>query len=396
MRRVAWFVAVMVLTAGCVGRPDVARLPVTTTTSTTTTTTLPPSTTTTIEESPAVRTAPWAAPSLTDVPDVLAAQWEAAANREWCSALFPSNPGDLGDGVIRSADFTDGWAVAWDLPSGSGRSAGGEYCTDCGRGAYGIAGTGLRAVGNETDVFADRFLYDDGSKLAIGFEDGATTAVGAPLPAELLVTGEGCLYQVWSFLGTDHLEALLAQLRFVDGMRGEPTAWLSQISSPAARDLGDPPWGQAPLARDAVPDAAYLEWAGEKGAPTTCPMLYFADLGDADGATIRRAANEGEMLVAWDLPSGPGHSGASEPCDDCGRGVIGLGTFPADTRQDSPAVYTWSDGSDATTLTGPYRYGTEAFVHVTGFDCTYWVWSHLGADHLEYLLGQLRRVEGAP
>ena len=125
-------------------------------------------------------------------------------------------------------------------------------------------------------------------------------------------------------------------------------------------------------------------------------MLYFADLGDADGATIRRAANEGEMLVAWDLPSGPGHSGASEPCDDCGRGVIGLGTFPADTRQDSPAVYTWSDGSDATTLTGPYRYGTEAFVHVTGFDCTYWVWSHLGADHLEYLLGQLRRVEGLP
>jgi len=398
VQRIAVAVVLALLGAACVSRPDVVRLPVTTITHTATTTTAPPPTViTTIVEppEPEVRAAPWAAPPLTDTPDVLAAQWEAAANREWCSALFPANPDTLGAGaVIRSANFSDGWAVAWDLGSGPGRFATGEYCTDCGRGAYGIAGTGLRAVGDETDAFADRFFYDDGSELAIGFEGGAGAAVGAPLLAELLITGEGCLYQVWSFLGNEHLETLLTQLRFVEGMRGEQTPWLSQL--PPVRDLGDPPWQQAPLALDDVPDAAYLEWADELGAPEGCPMLYFADLGDADGAKIRRAANQGQMLVAWDLPSGPGHNAGGEPCDDCGRGVIGLGTFPAGTLQDLPVNYTWSDGSEAHTLTGPYRYGTEAFVEIPGFDCTYWVWSHLGADHLEYLLGQLRMVDGAP
>jgi hypothetical protein len=124
-------------------------------------------------------------------------------------------------------------------------------------------------------------------------------------------------------------------------------------------------------------------------------MLYFADPGDASGATIRHAANEGEMLVAWDLADGPGHFGDSSPCEDCGRGVVGLGTFQH-SGYAGHVSYTWSDGSEARLRVEPFSYGIEAFVRIEGFDCDYWVWSHLGEDHLEYLLSQLRRVEGSP
>ena len=41
-------------------------------------------------------------------------------------------------------------------------------------------------------------------------------------------------------------------------------------------------------------------------------------------------------------------------------------------------------------------HGVEAFVRVSGFDCDYWVWSHLGEEHLVELLSNLRRVEDAP
>ena len=62
----------------------------------------------------------------------------------------------------------------------------------------------------------------------------------------------------------------------------------------------------------------------------------------------------------------------------------------------STTCFTWSDGSEARLRTGPASYGVEAFVRVTGFSCDYWVWTHLGEEHLLYLMSQLRRVEGKP
>lgn len=385
------------LVAGCGAAPESFDQPntgtstpaaaVTTTTSAVTTTTAPPR----------GAIVPWHGSVLatSSVPAVVVEQWNAADNRSWCSALFPEDPTTLAaDASIRSANFGDGWGVAWDLPAGPGRHASGEYCADCGRGAYGIAGIDARAAGTESDRWPTTIDYADGSKLGYGYEGDAAADSGAPLLAYLLVQNEGCSYNVWSFLGEGHLLDLVDRLRRVDGLAGDPTPWLSELPPPEINGLGAPPWQLPSLVAQDVPDIAHQEWA-EAGSPGSCPMLFYADLGDADGAVIRHAANAGEMLVAWDLPDGPGHAGDGSPCDDCGRGVVGLGTFPPGSYA-GPVSYSWSDGSKARLRTGPYSYGVEAFVSIAGFDCDYWMWSHLGEQHLEYLFSQLRRVEGSP
>lgn len=154
----------------------------------------------------------------------------------------------------------------------------------------------------------------------------------------------------------------------------------------------DPPWLLPAVPLDQVDDVYLEEWHGDAGSPADCPLLVYASLGEqAADATIRRATNEGDMLVAWDLPDGPGHTGDGEPCEDCGRGVVGLGTFQA-SMSEQLATHEWSDGSRARVYDG--WYGTEASLQVEGFGCTYWLWSHLGPEHLEFLFSQLRRVEG--
>lgn len=365
-----------------------------------TTTSTPPSTTTTLAPIVADEGAPWFGPSLAagEVDPVLVEQWSNADNRGWCSALFPADVNTVAaESRIRAANFGGGWAVAWDRDTGPGRQPNGEYCPDCGRGAFGIAGALLRAVGDEASAGPGAVSWADGSIGEFAPEGGVDALEGAPLLMTLLISGEGCVYNVWSFLGEEHLLSLTRDLRFVDTLRGEPTLWLNELPPTDVVSLGSPPWSEAPLSRSALPEAAYLEWEGEAGAPAGCPLLFFADLGAAEGASIRRAANEGEMLVAWDLPSGPGHEGSGEPCEDCGRGVIGLGTFQNSIRGSGlPAAYEWVDGSIGWTFAETYSYGVEATVKVADFDCSYWLWSHLGKEHLEYLMGQLRRVEGLP
>jgi hypothetical protein len=358
-----------------------------------------PATSTTSEPD---RALPAPAPWLQDdidlnlTPTVLAEQWNAAGNRTWCSALYPANVADLAaQANVRSANFEGGWGIAWDLPDGPGRLAGGDSCDDCGRGAFGVAGAGLEATGLEADRWANIVDFEDGSRFGYGYEGDAAEDSGAPLLGYLLIRDEGCLYNVWSFLGENHLLTLVQGLQRVQGLRGTPTRWTAEQEVAATIDLGDPAWLEDPIARAEVPDLVFLEWESEAGAPDGCPLLYPTDLGEADAATIRRASNEGEMLVAWDLTDGPGHNGDGTPCDDCGRGVIGLGTFQFG-RFEGPVAYRWSDGSEVRLRTGPFSYGTEAFARVAGFACDYWVWSHLGEEHLVTLLSSMRRVEGAP
>ena len=394
------FSVVAMLAAACGAAPETEEQPNTGTPGTETSAAAVASTsTTTTSTAPANDevTAGWLEPLLEQsaVPAVLDEQWSAAENQEWCSALYPAAAETLAaDAAVRSANFGGGWAVAWDLPAGPGRLASGEYCADCGRGAFGVAGTGGVAWGDEPDRWPTVLQFADGSKVGYGFEGDAPADSGAPLLAYLLINNEGCNYNVWSFLGETHLVELISQLRMVEGLQGTPTPWQSQLPQPETVALGAAPWDEPALTLAVVPSIAEDEWA-EAGSPASCPMLYFADLGEAGGARIRHASNEGEMLVAWDLGSGPGHNGDSTPCEDCGRGVIGLGTFQPGSYS-GPVAYTWSDGSEARLRTGPYSYGVEAFVRVAGFECDYWVWSHLGEDHLLYLFSQLRRVEGKP
>ncbi len=162
-------------------------------------------------------------------------------------------------------------------------------------------------------------------------------------------------------------------------------------TGPDIPSSGPAPWGADAIDPAALPDVYRLEWA-EAGQPDTCPFLAFADLGPgAADATIRRGEHDREMLVTWDNPDGPGHDRTGEPCDDCGRGVVGLGTF-----QDGhvgQATIAWDDGSFANVAELPWVYGVSARIKPAGAECIYQLWSHLGHDHVSYLIGQLRLVE---
>ena len=98
----------------------------------------------------------------------------------------------------RSATFSGGWAVAYDLP--------GE------RSAFGIAGTGSDAwADNVYDAWPEKRVLEDGSRVGYGPEGGT----GPNWLAYLRIPGQQCLYNVWSRRGKAHLEELLGQLRFV-------------------------------------------------------------------------------------------------------------------------------------------------------------------------------------
>ena len=63
--------------------------------------------------------------------------------------------------------------------------------------------------GNDEDTdAAPAPTYADGSFTEIVSEDGVASAT-------ISVGGQGCVYQVWSFLGEDHLRGLIEGLRIV-------------------------------------------------------------------------------------------------------------------------------------------------------------------------------------
>ena len=189
-----------------------------------TTTTVPDASTTTI----AGRAAPWSGHALGPdaVPAVARETWAAAENAAGCALLFPADPGALAQGaVLHERYFGGGWGLAWDLPSGPGRWApGGEYCPDCGREAFGVAGTGGDATGSEDAIWPNRLEWtyepEPGavySHAGYGYEGVTSGGSGEPMLSYLFIEDQGCMYNVWSFLGEEHLLALIEQLRFVEG-----------------------------------------------------------------------------------------------------------------------------------------------------------------------------------
>lgn len=166
-------------------------------------------------DDPAREVAPWKAnPQLSaaSVPEVYLQQWSKAENRKDCRLLAFA---DLGDGMSaatpRAANFGGGWAVSYDLEGRRGITSGGRLCKDCGRGVFGIAGTGTSPEGSY-EGWPHWMYWRDGSRAGYGPEGGT----GPRDLAYLIVRGEGCLYNVWSLEGTEHLEHLLRNLRFVD------------------------------------------------------------------------------------------------------------------------------------------------------------------------------------
>ena len=266
-----------------------------------------PVTTVAVAIDPGLPAAPWSVPPLPAeaAPSVLREAWEAAGNKGFCAALYPADANDLAaDAVVRTADFSeDAWAVAWDRPAGPGRDAGGLYCDDCGRSAFGVAGTGGLSPTESVAVWNTRIEWSDGSAAGYGIEGLALPGSGAPHLAFMAVAGQGCTYDVWSFLGEDHLLQLIDELRFVEGMLA---AVIDETPDLAVVALGGPPWLRAGVGDAAVPQPLLDEWIEEVLNPETCPLVTPVSLGaGAEGAEARRANNGGSCWRRGTSRPGP-------------------------------------------------------------------------------------------
>jgi hypothetical protein len=145
------------------------------------------------------RLAPWSAARLSHntVSAVYHTEWSKAANRGTCALVAFANTGAGSGATARAATFSGGWAVAYDQA---------EL-----RSAFGIAGSGSNAS-DQTYEWPQRIEWSDGSHATYGPEGGT----GPNELAYLRISGQGCLYNVWSRLGRAHLEQLLNNIRYVD------------------------------------------------------------------------------------------------------------------------------------------------------------------------------------
>lgn len=148
---------------------------------------------------PSLPPAPWSQPALrrTAVSRHYVDEWRKAGNRDSCAPVAPAALGEGEGATPRPATFSGGWAVAYDRPDL--------------RSAFGVAGAGVRADEPSYYKWPYEKRWADGSIAGYGPEGGT----GPNQLAYLRIKGQGCVYNVWSRLGRDHLEFLLEHLRFV-------------------------------------------------------------------------------------------------------------------------------------------------------------------------------------
>ncbi|MEM9192392.1 MAG: hypothetical protein AAGF12_24670 [Myxococcota bacterium] len=163
---------------------------------------------------PNLPASPWEGETVTSAPNELLQAWHRADNREWCAPIAPS----VLRGDARPAQYQGGWAVEFDQDGMPGVSRNGRVCSDCGRGAWGIAGTGVM-VDDEDPMEAEERAFRDGSRVRVESfaEEGEFNAHAATIK----IAGQDCVYQVWSFVGDEHLEELIEELRFVEAETAE-------------------------------------------------------------------------------------------------------------------------------------------------------------------------------
>lgn len=186
-------------------------------------------------------------------------------------------------------------------------------------------------------------------------------------------------------LGAAVLPAAACGGRGAEAPPSTPSPPLGEPVQPAPDPALPPaPWSAAPLADVAAPYHAAWRSAENRGR---CALLAFREArAEGMAATPRVATFGGGWGVAYDVP---GLRSAF--------GVAGTGVEPGPgTYDDWPHRVRWRDGSEA-------GYGPEggtgpnqlAYLRVPGQRCLYNVWSRLGREHLERLLGELRFVRGA-
>lgn len=154
---------------------------------------------------------PWKKNPLIDaaqVSPVILIEWRAAANRAFCAPIAFAEAPPEGT-TVRRANFSGGWAVAFDVPGYAGTTAAGTPCGTCGRSAFGLAGTGVEGAGEYE--WPNRVTWSDGSRAGWGPEGGS----GPRYLAYVEIEGQRCLYNIWSHQGREHLEHLIEQIRLV-------------------------------------------------------------------------------------------------------------------------------------------------------------------------------------
>ncbi|MBK8170514.1 MAG: hypothetical protein IPK60_09230 [Sandaracinaceae bacterium] len=162
----------------------------------------------------ALPSSPWSNEriAMNQAPQPLVQAWRHADNRSWCAPIAPSSDTALMGAHARRSSFEGGWAVEFDKQGLAGIGRDGNTCATCGRGAFGIAGTSMNRDSIDEESVAA--AWNDGSRAEYQSTDEDPTKAGAV--ATIVVPGQDCVYQVWSFVGQEHLNELVASLRFVD------------------------------------------------------------------------------------------------------------------------------------------------------------------------------------
>ena len=136
--------------------------------------------------------APWTTEVMDarDAPETLLAAWSGAPNRDWCAPMAPRSARGA---QATQTTFDGGWAVEFGGQNGE---------------SFGVAGTAMMVDDEAPASEVERRAYVDGSEAQIESSEDAHVA-------SLAIQGQGCVYQVWSFAGREHLQSLLDDLRFV-------------------------------------------------------------------------------------------------------------------------------------------------------------------------------------
>ena len=148
--------------------------------------------------------------------EIALAGWRRAANRAGCAPLALVSDGGV-PAKVRTADFSQGWGVAFDTPAR--------------RSAYGFAGTGpldqdrlseaekRQALEEQWPYFRSPAGLPRGSFAGYGLAGAQSYSRSNPAGqgehslAYLRIPGQSCLYNVWSRISREHLEAVLDSLR---------------------------------------------------------------------------------------------------------------------------------------------------------------------------------------
>lgn len=168
--------------------------------------------------------APWTNPPLParEAPRPILNAWRDADNRDTCAPIAPRSFGAAEGARGRSSHVAGGWVVEFDRPGLPGVDREGNECDDCGRSVFGVAGTSMNPeelLGPDAESIPPTF--SDGSHAIVEISDGDGESVAS---ATFTVAGQGCVYEVWSFLGPAHLEELVSELRLVEAPAERGTA----------------------------------------------------------------------------------------------------------------------------------------------------------------------------